>query len=44
MEFTRPRSLMVPAELGGAAEQLHLSLAAVHKQQMTLEDDLGIRL
>jgi DNA-binding transcriptional LysR family regulator len=44
MEFRRPRSFMVLAELGGTAEQLHLNPPAVHNKQKTLEGELGIRL
>ncbi len=47
MELKELRSLVALAELGSitlAAEQLHLSPAAIHKQLKILEQELGVRL
>ena len=47
MEFREIRSLVALADLGGiarAAEKLHLSAPAIHKQLKLLEAELGVQL
>ncbi len=47
MEFRELRSLVALSELGGiapAAQKLHLSAPAIHKQLKLLESELGVRL
>lgn len=47
MEFRELRSLVALADLGGiarAAERLHLSAPAIHKQLKLLESELGVHL
>ena len=47
MEFRELRSLVALADLGGiarAAEKLHLSAPAIHKQLKLLEAELGVQL
>jgi DNA-binding transcriptional LysR family regulator len=47
MEFRELRSLVALADLGGiarAAEKLHLSAPAIHKQLKLLESELGVQL